>query len=239
MTAPGPALEAQRVVSLPRIVGPAVAGLPHDGEGFIPVDTHARVQHLDGAYAAGDATTCPIKQGGVAAQQADAAAEAIAAELGAELEPQPFRPVLRGLLLTGATPRYLRAEVAGGRGDDWPVSESALWWPPDKIAGRYLAPYLATRGAETPPGSIEVRGRRRRRTMLEVGRFDAGAGAARRYAGASRSVGMEAITVVPSPGALTPRSARRRPSERARACRAGRTPRSLPRDRTRVRRRGP
>ena len=121
-----------------------MAGLPHDGEGFIPVDTHARIQHLDDAYAAGDATTCPIKQGGVAAQQADAAAETIAAELGAELEPQPFRPVLRGLLLTGATPRYMRAEVAGGRGDHWPVSESALWWPPDKIAGRYLAPYLAT-----------------------------------------------------------------------------------------------
>jgi len=24
------------------------------------------------------------------------------------------------------------------------VSTRALWWPPGKIAGRYLAPYLAT-----------------------------------------------------------------------------------------------
>jgi sulfide:quinone oxidoreductase len=158
LTAPGSPVDAQCVVSLPRIEGPSVAGLPHDGNGFIPVDSHARVESLDGVFAAGDATTCPLKQGGIATQQADAASEAIAAELGAELEPQPFRPVLRGLLLTGAAPRYLRAEIAGGRGDEWSVSESALWWPPGKIAGRYLAPYLATElnALETPRRGIDV-----------------------------------------------------------------------------------
>ena len=62
------------------------------------VDLHGRVRGLEDVYAAGDATTCPIKQGGVAAQQADAAAEAIAARLGRDLDPRPFRPVLRGLL---------------------------------------------------------------------------------------------------------------------------------------------
>ncbi|MBN1529401.1 MAG: NAD(P)/FAD-dependent oxidoreductase [Thermoleophilaceae bacterium] len=143
ITAPGGALAADRVVSLPRLVGPSVQGLPGDGDGFIPVDLHARVEGLEHVYAAGDATTNPIKQGGVAAQQADAAAEAIAAELGVIEAPHPFRPVLRGLLLTGGTPRYFRSEVAGGRGDDLEVSESALWWPPGKIAGRHLAPYLA------------------------------------------------------------------------------------------------
>lgn len=25
-----------------------------------------------------------------------------------------------------------------------PSSEDALWWPPDKISGRYLAPYLSS-----------------------------------------------------------------------------------------------
>jgi sulfide:quinone oxidoreductase len=80
----------------------------------------------------------------VAAQQADAAAEAIAALAGADIDPRPFRPVLRGLLLTGGTPRYLRAEVSGGRGEEWEISENALWWPPSKVAGDYLAPYLAT-----------------------------------------------------------------------------------------------
>ena len=52
-------------------------------------------------WAAGDAIAFPIKQGGLAAQQAGAAAESIAAEAGADIEPQPFRPVLRGVLLTG------------------------------------------------------------------------------------------------------------------------------------------
>ena len=40
-------------------------------------------------FAAGDATAGAIKQGGLAAQQADAAAEAIAAEAGAHLTPRP------------------------------------------------------------------------------------------------------------------------------------------------------
>ena len=155
---PGEALPADRVVSLPRLEGPPIAGLPHDGEGFIPVDPNGLVEGLDDVYAAGDATTCPIKQGGVAAQQADAAAEAIAARVGAPVEPRPFRPVLRGLLLTGGTPRFLRAEVSGGRGEDWGVSEHALWWPPSKVAGHYLAPYLALHHGEIerPAGGIDV-----------------------------------------------------------------------------------
>ena len=98
-------------------------------------------------YAAGDATTSSIKQGGVACQQADAAAEAIAARAGADVDPEPFRPVLRGLLLTGSTPRYMRTEVTGG-GESGQVSDHALWWPPGKIAGKRLAPYLALRAEE-------------------------------------------------------------------------------------------
>ena len=46
-------------------------------------------------FAAGDATDQPVKQGGLATQQADAAAELIAAEAGARVTPQPFRRVLR------------------------------------------------------------------------------------------------------------------------------------------------
>jgi sulfide:quinone oxidoreductase len=153
----GDAVPAERVVSLPRIVGAPLPGLPHDRDGFIPVDLHGRVPGLDGVYAAGDATNCPLKQGGVAAQQADAAAEAIAAAAGAPIEPRPFRPVLRGLLLTGETPRYMRAEVTGGRGSDWQVSEHALWWPPSKVAGRYLAPYLALRHGELEAEPVGLR----------------------------------------------------------------------------------
>jgi sulfide:quinone oxidoreductase len=145
----GTAIAADRVVALPRLVGPAISGLPHDVDGFIPVDVHGRVQGAADVFAAGDATTFPLKQGGLAAQQADAVAEAIAARLGAPVVPEPFRPVLRGLLLTGGAPLYLRAEVGGGVGlarrlPIASVSRRALWWPPAKVAGRYLAPLLAT-----------------------------------------------------------------------------------------------
>jgi sulfide:quinone oxidoreductase len=157
---PSGGLAAERVVSLPRLRGPGIPGLDQDADGFIPVDLHGLVHGELDVYAAGDATTCPIKQGGVATQQADAAAEAIAARAGAEVDPSEFRPVLRGLLLTGSTPRYMRAEASGGRGEDHHVSEHALWWPPSKIAGRRLAPYLALHHddrQDTPDGlPVEV-----------------------------------------------------------------------------------
>ena len=146
---PGKPLRADAVISMPALCGPALAGLPADSRGFIPVDSHGRVPGVTGVYAAGDATTFPVKQGGLATQQADAAAEAVAADLGLGPEPSPFRPVMRGLLLTGGAPLYLRAELTG---DEAPTSRTlhgevsgrALWWPPGKVAGRYLAPYLGT-----------------------------------------------------------------------------------------------
>jgi sulfide:quinone oxidoreductase len=99
-------------------------------------------------FAAGDATSFPVKQGGLAAQQADAVAEMIATSAGVDIDPQPFRPILRGLLLTGGPPRYLQADISGRSGDDSTISGEALWWPPDKLAGRYLAPYLSSQVGE-------------------------------------------------------------------------------------------
>ena len=137
-------LEVDRVVALPRAAGPHVPGLPADDAGFIPTDAHARVVGVDGVWAAGDGTSFPIKQGGLAAQQADAAAASIAALAGAGIAPEPFRPVLRGVLMTGDAPQFMSSDIAGGDGEGQASSRS-LWWPPVKIAGRYLAPYLAAR----------------------------------------------------------------------------------------------
>jgi sulfide:quinone oxidoreductase len=136
-------LSVDRIVTEPRLIGPRLRGIPCDRDGFVHTDAHGRVAGLDGVYAAGDATAFPIKHGGLAAQQADAVAEAIAAAVGVEIDPQPFRPVLRGALLTGASPLYLRADISGCAGDDSTVSTGALWWPPNKLSGRYLAPYLS------------------------------------------------------------------------------------------------
>ena len=102
-------------------------------------------------FAAGDGADHPIKQGGLATQQADVAAQTIASRLGATGPPQPFAPVLRAILLTGGAPLYLRASTSGVAPPE--ISSQALWWPPGKIAGRYLSPYLAQleRPAPEPP----------------------------------------------------------------------------------------
>jgi sulfide:quinone oxidoreductase len=147
------------VVALPVMEGPAIDGLPADEGGFIPIDDHARVKGADDVYAAGDGTTFPIKQGGLATQQADAAAEDIAHRLGAGTTPEPFRPVLRGKLLTGDESLQLRADVAGGGGEG-EASPDVLWWPPHKISARYLAPLLyhgeAHEEPEPPRHSLDV-----------------------------------------------------------------------------------
>jgi sulfide:quinone oxidoreductase len=135
-----PPLDIDRIVTLPVIEGPAIAGVPADARGFLVVDRHCAVHGAPDVYAAGDITAFPIKQGGIACQQADAAAEAIAACAGAPLEPAPFTPVLRGMLLTERWARFLRRETIGGTAD---AADRALWWPPTKIAGRALAGYLA------------------------------------------------------------------------------------------------
>ena len=153
--ADGRSVAADRVVALPRVAGRFVAGLPHDPEGFVPVDVHGRVEGLGGVFAAGDITTFPFKQGGLASQQADAAAEAILAALGLPIEPRPFVPVLQGVLYGADEPAYLRAPLAPGGG---PASEPraySLWWPPSKIAGRFLSPYLTVRAGA--PRAPEVR----------------------------------------------------------------------------------
>jgi sulfide:quinone oxidoreductase len=140
---PAGVIEADAVVALPSLRGQAIPGIPHDRDDFIRTDAHGRVERLVSVYAAGDITAFPVKQGGLAAQQADAASEAIAAEAGADVEPHPFDPILRGLVITGGAPAYLRAQLRDGRGPGSEAAREPLWRPPGKIAGRYLAPFLA------------------------------------------------------------------------------------------------
>jgi hypothetical protein len=127
-------------VTLADVVARPVAGLPFDRAGFIPVDVHGAVAGETAVYAAGEATSFPLRQGGLAAQQADAVAGAIAYACGAGTRGTPFTPVLRGRLLTSGAPLYLQSRPSGQS----LASTHALWSPPEKIAGRYLAPYLAT-----------------------------------------------------------------------------------------------
>ncbi len=154
---PGITIAVDQVVTLAQLEGPDLPGLPSDVGGFIPVDEHSRVVGLEDVFAAGDGTTFPVKQGGIATQQADAAAEAIAAQLGAAVTPSPIHPTLRGMLLTGIAPVYLRAQIAGTTGDSFETAINPLWSPPSKIAGRYLAPYLAGHNALTRDETLQDR----------------------------------------------------------------------------------
>jgi sulfide:quinone oxidoreductase len=154
----GDPIPADAVLALPQIVAPKLEGLPGGELGFVPVDAHCRVVGRPGVYAAGDITDFPLKQGGLAAQQADAAAEAIAADLERGPDPQPFEPVLRGLLLAGRAPRYLRAEILRSPATQSSAQMDATGWPPAKIAGRRLGPLLALHGAPgwPPPDAIAL-----------------------------------------------------------------------------------
>ncbi len=157
---PARVLEADCVIALPTLRGQPIDGVPQTRDGFIVVDDHGRVQGIPDVYAAGDITLFPVKQGGIATQQADAAAEAILADAGFLDRPEPFRPVLRGLLLTGSAPQFLRRDV--GAGQSGVASVDPLWWPPAKLVGRRLAPFLAQlidpRTSEPPaaPDAVEV-----------------------------------------------------------------------------------
>jgi sulfide:quinone oxidoreductase len=150
----GERIRTDAVIALAGVRGRHIDGLPHDADGFVVVDEHGRVAGLDGVYAAGDMTSFPLKQGGLAAQQADAAAEAILAGLGVPLVPRPFEGILRGVLYTDREPAYLRAPT----GTTAPAPQTySMWWPPSKIAGRHLAPYLTVRAGA--PRAPEVRPR--------------------------------------------------------------------------------
>lgn len=174
--ADGSTLTADRVVTMPRLTGNPVPGLPRDADGFIPTDAHGAVEGMTDVYAVGDATTFPVKQGGLAAQQADAAAAAIAAAAGVPVDEAPFEPVMRGLLLTGVTSAYLRADPSAAGAEGSIAAFNPLWWPPTKIAGRYLAPYLADQPelagtpelAEREPAPDEERARRDREELRRL-----------------------------------------------------------------------
>jgi sulfide:quinone oxidoreductase len=146
----GRILRVDRVIALPQLSGPSTPGVPGRAKGgFISIDTRCRIRGFDNVFAAGDATDFPIKLGGIAAQQADAAAAAIAALAGASVEPEPFHPVIRAILLGGEKPLYLSAHVTGGHGSSSRISDEPTWTPAAKIAAKYLSPYLESRNRRT------------------------------------------------------------------------------------------
>jgi sulfide:quinone oxidoreductase len=145
----GDAIAADRTIAIPRLLGRTLAGVPSDWNGFVHTDAWGRVEDLPDVFAAGDVTDYPVKQGGLAAQQADSIAGVLAARAGARIDVRPPEHVLRTRMLGADGPLYLRAELdATGR----PIASETrsrvdrdpIWWPAGKLFGRYLSPWMAT-----------------------------------------------------------------------------------------------
>jgi sulfide:quinone oxidoreductase len=137
-------LEFDRVVAVPRLVGPAIPGLPANTDGFLPITPRCEVSGVERVYAAGDATDFPVKFGSIAAQQGDAAAASIAALAGAATQPSSFDGVVHGVLIGGRESRrlYFTARLEGGIARESRTSDTPTSSPEAKIAARYLGPYL-------------------------------------------------------------------------------------------------
>jgi sulfide:quinone oxidoreductase len=133
-----------QIIALPELYAQSLPGVPTSAErGFVTIDAHGAVHGLKRVYAAGDLTETPVKHGGLSADQADVAAQSIAALAGAPLEPRPLRPALHVMLLGAAKPLFIRSQMLGEHGIDLEVSNDPLWQPPQKLHSEYLGPVLA------------------------------------------------------------------------------------------------
>ena len=142
----GSLVEFDRLISLPAMDGPFLAGVETDVAGFIEVDEGLRVCGSERIWAAGGCIAAALDYSALAAQQADAAISAIASAIGptgadgAALRSSPApAPELSGLLLNGQRERWLAENPAGTR----QPSTRCLWWPPGRAVGGMLAQRIA------------------------------------------------------------------------------------------------
>ncbi len=164
--AAGRRIHADRVVALPHFTGPGIAGLPRDPQGFVPATwTDSRVPGLERVFVIGDAGGFPVKQGGLACQQAQLAAHAICVALGIESDLEAWEPALRVAMWNGEGHRYMRVDLGGGHSESVGVTSDReeLWTPGEKIAGRFLPGLLDGSGRESlidwaprPPHDIDA-----------------------------------------------------------------------------------
>ena len=147
----GEPFDADLSSALPVIAGPAIArpsSRPQTASSRSTGTVGSRAS--SDVYAAGDGTDVPGQAGRARDPAGRCRAEHIAAELGAELDPEPFEPVLRGQLITGAESLHMKHGLTGGQGEGQ-ASLDYLWWPPQKVGGRYLAAWLG----HTAPTDLE------------------------------------------------------------------------------------
>lgn len=144
-TRSGRQFDTKFVVAVPQLHGAVTPGLPHsDDDGFLPVDDYGLVVGTTNIYAAGDVTNFPIKQGGIASQQADVVVGAITEQFGERANPHAFEPELRGLLLSHRGKTSMRAIVGGHDDALQAISKQSLQALTEKIYSRHLTSRIAT-----------------------------------------------------------------------------------------------
>jgi sulfide:quinone oxidoreductase len=153
--ADGASMWADRAIALPVYRGPAIEGLPADALGFIPTEPGGRVAGASDVWAVGDGTANPVKQGGIACRQADAAAAQIAARLGLPADAGAGDGSLSGWMWDGRRGRALPSGAVQPGVDE---GAPAPVWPVAKIGGRFLAPFLHALVADgrLAPGPVGV-----------------------------------------------------------------------------------
>ena len=138
----GVAREFERLISLPVMLGPHVAGVARDHAGFIAVDESLKVCGSDVVWAAGGCIAGALEHSALSAQQADAAVAAITAacgHAGAGSGIGPDAVEIAGILLTGQRDQWLAENPIGTPGP----STRCLWWPPGRAVGKTLARRIA------------------------------------------------------------------------------------------------
>ena len=146
--ADGSGIPADHVIAVPALNGRRLAGIPAGFGGFVDVRAFGRVDGFTDVFAAGDMTSFPVKQGGLAAQQADAIASVVAARTGAPVAMPPLTSVLRTQLFGAPRPLFLQATLDGeGRPIDGlsAIHEESPWWPHGTLFARWLTPWIADR----------------------------------------------------------------------------------------------
>ena len=136
----GSRVDFDRLISLPTVDGPHLAGVASDAAGFIEVDEGLKVCGSERVWAAGSCVAAALEHSALGAQQADAAVAAIAAATGGPGSPEPAAaPDLTGMLLAGRRTQWLKDNPAGTA----QPSTRCLWWPPGRAVGRMLARRIA------------------------------------------------------------------------------------------------
>ena len=138
----GVAREFERLISLPVMLGPHIAGVARDHAGFVAVDETLKVCGSDVVWAAGGCVAGAFAHSALSAQQADAAVMALGAACrhagtGSEIGPDAVE--ISGVLLTGQRDQWL-AENPTGTPEP---STRCLWWPPGRAVGKTLARRIA------------------------------------------------------------------------------------------------